>query len=104
MFDKYPSASSAAGYISGLFIAEAFRKAGAVNREKFIDALAGLTIDSPVGKVTIRDFDHQIMQPMFIGVTKKVAGYDFLIASEIETIPADQAIVPLDEVKKAREQ
>jgi len=104
MFDKYPSASSAAGYIAGLFIAEAFRKAGAVDREKFIDALAGLTIDSPVGKVTIRDFDHQIMQPMFIGVTKKAAGYDFLIAGEIETIPADQAIVPLDEVKKAREQ
>lgn len=104
MFDKYPSASSAAGYIAGLFIAEAFRKAGAVDREKFIDALAGLTIDSPVGKVTIRDFDHQIMQPMFIGVTKKVPGYDFLIAGEIETIPADQAIVPLDEVKKAREQ
>ena len=104
MFDKYPSASSAAGYIAGLFIAEAFRKAGAVDREKFIDALEGLTIDSPVGKVTIRDFDHQIMQPMFIGVTKKAAGYDFLIAGEIETIPADQAIVPLDEVKKAREQ
>ena len=104
MFDKYPSASSAAGYIAGLFIAEAFRKAGAVDREKFIDALAGLTIDSPVGKVTIRDFDHQNMQPMFIGVTKKAAGYDFLIAGEIETIPADQAIVPLDEVKKAREQ
>jgi len=33
-------ASSAAGYIAGLFIAEAFRKAGAVDREKFIDALA----------------------------------------------------------------
>ncbi len=76
-----------------------------MDREKFIDALAGLTIDSPVGKVTIREFDHQIMMPMFVGVTKKMSGYDdFLVAADIETIPADQAIVPLDEVKKAREQ
>ena len=104
-FDRLPSASSCAGYITGLFIAKAFEKAGAVDREKFIDALAGMTIDSPVGKVTIREFDHQIMLPMFVGVTKKMPGYDdFLVATDIETIPADQAIVPLDEVKKAREQ
>ena len=105
VYDRLPSASSCAGYIAGLYIAKAFEKAGAVDREKFIDALAGLTIDSPVGKVTIREFDHQIMMPMFVGVTKKMPGYDdFLVAADIETIPADQAIVPLDEVKKAREQ
>lgn len=104
-FGRLPSASSCAGYITGLFIAKAFEKAGAVDREKFIDALAGMTIDAPVGKVTIREFDHQIMMPMFVGVTKKMPGYDdFLVATDIETIPADQAIVPLEEVKKAREQ
>jgi branched-chain amino acid transport system substrate-binding protein len=101
-FDRYPTAGSFCGYISGLSIAKAFEKAGAVDREKFIDALAGLTMDSPVGKVTIRDFDHQIMLPMFVGVTKVVPGYDFLIAGDIETIPADKVITPLDEVKKAR--
>ena len=105
VFGKYPTAGSFCGYVSGLAMAKAFEKAGVVDREKFIDALAGLTIDSPVGKVTIREFDHQIMLPMFVGVTKKVPGYDeFLIAGDIETIPADQAIVPLEEVKKAREQ
>ena len=101
-FGRYPSAGSFYGYVSGLFIARAFEKAGAVDREKFIDALAGLTIDSPVGKVTIREFDHQIMLPMFVGVTKAAPGFDFLIVGEIETIPADQVIVPVDEVKKAR--
>jgi len=104
VYDKLPSASSCAGYIAGLFIAKAYEKAGKVDSEKFIDALEGLTIDSPVGKVKIREFDHQIMQPMFVGVTKIKPGYEFLVADQIETIPADQAIVPLDEVKKAREQ
>jgi hypothetical protein len=28
----------------------------------------------------MRACDHQAMLPMFMGVTKKVAGYDFLIA------------------------
>jgi len=104
VFNKYPTAGSFCGYISGLFIAKAFEKAGSVDREKFIDALAGLTADSPIGKLTVRDFDHQLMLPMFVGVTKTAPGYDFLIAGDIETIPADQVITPIDEVKKARGQ
>lgn len=104
VFDRQPSASSLAGYICGNLIALAYEKAGAVDREKFIDALAGLAYDSPVGKVTIREFDHQIMQPMFIGVTKNKPGLDFLVADDIETIPPEQVITPLEEVKKAREQ
>ncbi|MBW1919164.1 MAG: ABC transporter substrate-binding protein, partial [Deltaproteobacteria bacterium] len=36
------------GYITAKFIAEGFRRAGSLNKEKFIDALEGLKIDSPV--------------------------------------------------------
>lgn len=104
VFGRYPTAGAFCGYVAGHFIAQAFAKAGAVDREKFVDALAGLTIDSPVGKVTVRDFDHQIMLPMFVGVTKADPAYDFLIAGQIETIPADQVMMSVDDVKKAREQ
>ncbi len=104
VFHRYPTAGSFCGYISGIFIAKALEKAGSMDREKFIDALAGLTADSPIGKLTIRDFDHQLMLPMFVGVTKTAPGYDFLVAGDIETIPAEQVITPLDEVKKARGQ
>jgi len=103
VFGRYPTAGAFCGYVAGHFIAQAFAKAGAVDREKFVDALAGLTIDSPVGKVTVRDFDHQIMLPMFVGVTKADPAYDFLIAGQIETIPADQVMMSVDDVKKARE-
>lgn len=90
------------GYITAHFIAEAFRKAGALDREKFIDAMEGLTIDAPVGKVTMRACDHQAVLPIFMGVTKKVPEYDFLIASNIETLTGDEVMPSCEEIQKAR--
>jgi branched-chain amino acid transport system substrate-binding protein len=102
-YGRYPSAGSLVGHITALFVAKAFEKAGKVDKEKFIDALEGLSIDSPVGKLTIRKYDHQVMLPMFMGVTKRVPQYDFLIATDIETIPADVLMPSIEEIKKARE-
>jgi len=102
-YGRYPSAGSLVGHISALFIAKAFEKAGKIDTEKFIDALEGLSIDSPIGKLTIRAEDHQVMLPMFMGVTKQVPGYDFLIATDIQTIPAEALMPSIEEVKKARE-
>ena len=75
-----------------------------MDREKFINALEGLKIDSPVGQVEMRAFDHQAMLPMFMGVTKKVPEYPFLIASDIVTIPAKDVMPGIEEIKKARGQ
>jgi len=102
-FGRYPSFGSLVGFVTGQFIAKAYEKAGAVDTEKFIDAMEGMTVDSPIGKLTMRDFDHQLMLPMFMGVTKKVPGYDFLISTDIVTIPAEDAMPPVEEIKKLRE-
>ncbi len=59
------------GYALGQLVVKAFQKAGAVDREKFINAMEGLIVDSPVGKLEMRKCDHQLMLPMFFGVTKK---------------------------------
>ena len=91
------------GYITAYFIAEAFKKAGSLDKEKFIDALEGLTIDSPVGKVTMRACDHQVVLPMFLGVTKKVPEYNFLISTNIVTLPGKDVMPSCEEIKKARE-
>ena len=92
------------GWYTANFIAKAYEKAGKVDPEKFADALSGLTIDSPVGKLTVRQFDNQLMLPMFMGVTKKVPGYDFLIATDIVTIPAEEIMPSVEDIKKARSQ
>jgi branched-chain amino acid transport system substrate-binding protein len=75
-----------------------------MDKEKFIDALSGMKVDSPVGEIEMRAYDHQAMLPMYMGVTKKVPEYPFLIAGDIVTIPGKDAIPSVEEVKKARGQ
>jgi branched-chain amino acid transport system substrate-binding protein len=90
------------GYITAHFIAKAFRKAGSLNTEKFIDALEGLKVDSPVGAVEMRACDHQTVLPMFLGVTKKVPEYDFVISTDIMTLSGNEVMPTCEEIRKAR--
>ena len=90
------------GYNTANFIAEAFRKAGSVDKEKFIDALEGLKIASPAGQIEIRKCDHQVVYPMYLGVTKKSAKYGVVISTDIVTLTGDEVMPSCDEIKKAR--
>jgi branched-chain amino acid transport system substrate-binding protein len=101
-YGRYPAVGAVYGYMAANFFEKAYKKAGKVNTEKFIDAMEGLSIDTPVGEVTIRAYDHQATLPMFMGVTKKVPEYDFLIATDIVTIPGKDAMPTIEEIKKAR--
>jgi branched-chain amino acid transport system substrate-binding protein len=103
-YGREPKVGALYGYLAGQFITRALEKAGKMDREKFIDALSGLKVDSPIGEIEMRAFDHQAMLPMFMGVTKKVPQYPFLIASDIVTIPAKDLMPSIEEIKKARGQ
>ncbi len=101
-YGRWPGFCAFAGYVFGKFLIKAIKIAGSVDKEKVINAMEGLSINSPVGKVTMRAFDHQLMEPVFVGRTAKVPGYKFLIATNIVTIPAEEVIPPVEEIKKAR--
>jgi branched-chain amino acid transport system substrate-binding protein len=101
-YNRYPKVGALYGYVTAKFIVEGFKKAGTLDKEKFIDALEGLVIDSPVGKVELRKCDHQLILPMFFGRTKKVEGWNFLIATDIQTIPGKDYIPSCEEVLKLR--
>ncbi len=101
-YKRYPGSTALYGYITGSFIVKAYRKAKSVNTEKFIDALEGLVIDSPIGKLEMRACDHQVTLPMYYGVTKKVSGYDFLIGSDIITVPGKDYLPTCEEMVKTR--
>ena len=103
-YGRDPRVGALYGYLAGQFITKALQKAGKMDKEKFIDALSGMKVDSPIGEIEMRAFDHQAMLPMFMGVTKKVPQYPFLIASDIVTIPAKDLMPSIEEVKKARGQ
>ena len=103
-YSRKPAVGAVYGLLAAKFIFGAYKKAGKVDTEKLIDNVEGMWVDSPVGKVTMRAYDHQAMLPMFMGVTKKAAGYDFLIATDIVTIPGKDVMPSIEEIKKARKQ
>jgi branched-chain amino acid transport system substrate-binding protein len=59
-------------------------------------------VASPIGEVTVRAEDHQVMLPMFMGVTKKAPGEETLTATDIVVIPAAELMPSVEEIKKSR--
>ncbi len=92
------------GYNTAHFIAEAIKKARSLDREKFIDALEGLKINTPVGVVEMRACDHQAVLPLFLGTTKKTPQFEFLVATDISTLRGEDVMPTCDDIKKARGQ
>jgi branched-chain amino acid transport system substrate-binding protein len=90
-------------YMTAHFIAEAYRKAGKIDKEKFVDALEGLKVKSPVGgMVEMRKCDHQAVYPMHFGVTKKDPKHAFVTASEITTLKGEEVMPTCEEIAKSR--
>ena len=89
-------------YVTAHLIAKAFNRAGTIDREKFIDALEGLKVDSPVGEIEMRACDHQAVLPMYMGVTRKVPQYNFLISADIVNLSGKDVMPTCEEIKKVR--
>ncbi|WP_438264086.1 ABC transporter substrate-binding protein [Aquibaculum sediminis] len=66
-FDDYPRLGSVVGYAALHSIADAIETAGTAEVEAVIDALRGLTIDSPVGPITYRAIDQQSDMGAYVG-------------------------------------
>ena len=92
------------GYNTANFIAEAYKKAGSVDKEKFIDALEGLKIQSPVGRIEMRACDHQVILPMFLGATKVSPEQGFAVSSDIYTLRGVEVMPSCKEIMEARGQ
>jgi branched-chain amino acid transport system substrate-binding protein len=66
-FNDYPRQGSVVGYSAVKSIAAAMRKAKSTQAEKLVDAMSGLIVDTPFGKVTYRALDHQSTMGAFVG-------------------------------------
>ncbi|HJR04899.1 MAG TPA: ABC transporter substrate-binding protein [Methylomirabilota bacterium] len=84
--DEYPSSWAVQGYIGMQFLAEAIKKAGSTDSDKVSKALLGLTIDTPVGKQTIREKDHQANRGQLYGKTVKDPKFPFPIMKPVEYV------------------
>lgn len=64
----WPSYGALNQYVITYALKAAIEKAGAVDTEKIIGALEGMTLDTMVGKIPIRAYDHQAMMPTWYGL------------------------------------
>jgi branched-chain amino acid transport system substrate-binding protein len=97
-----PSFMAFHGYNTARFIAEAYKKAGAIDKEKFINALEGLKIDSPAGKIEMRACDHQVALPIYFGLSKLVPEYDFAIVTDVTTMAGKDVMPTCEEIMETR--
>jgi branched-chain amino acid transport system substrate-binding protein len=86
---EYAPSWAITGYIAVQFLAEAIQKAKSTDKMKVIKALEGLTINTPIGKQTMRAKDHQATRGQVWGTTAKVPEYPFPILRPVDYIPAD---------------
>ncbi|HKZ06694.1 MAG TPA: ABC transporter substrate-binding protein [Methylomirabilota bacterium] len=84
--DEYPSSWAIQGWIGMAFLAEAIKKANSTDADKVSKALLGLTIDTPIGKQTIREKDHQANRGQLYGKTVMDPKYPFAILKPVEYV------------------
>jgi branched-chain amino acid transport system substrate-binding protein len=105
MNNRLPTMPAFYGYTAAQFLAKGYQKAGKINTEKLIDALEGMTLPgTAIGDLQIRKCDHQLMLPVFYGMTKKVPEYkDHLVGVDIVTVPAGEGYPSCDEIAQLRQ-
>ena len=84
--DEYPSSWAVQGYIGVQFLTEAIKKANSTESDKVAKALLGLSVDTPVGKLTIREKDHQANRGQLYGKTVMDPKYPFPIMKPVEYV------------------
>jgi branched-chain amino acid transport system substrate-binding protein len=101
-YGDYPSAWAAEGYDGVYFLADAIKKAGSLDTDKVINALAGLTIEAPRGKATLRKQDHQLSCDFMVGESTFTKKYPFAITGNNKVFPANEVLYSIAEWEQAQ--
>ncbi len=101
-FDDYPRMGSIVGYNTLMAVAHMLARAKSTDTEKMVDAMEGLSFNSPFGTITFREIDHQSTMGAYVGRTalreNKGIMVDWKYADGKDYLPSD------DEVRKMRPQ
>jgi branched-chain amino acid transport system substrate-binding protein len=80
---EHPSSWPITGYVAMQFLVEGIKKAGSTDSDKVAKALLDLTIDTPIGKQTLRARDHQANRGQFWGKTVNDPKLGFATLKEV---------------------
>jgi branched-chain amino acid transport system substrate-binding protein len=79
--EEHPSSWPITGYIGMQILTAAIAKAGGTDSDKVSQAMLDITVDTPIGKQTIRAKDHQANRAQFWGKMTKDPKYPFAVMS-----------------------
>jgi len=92
----YPRQGSVVGYAAVYTVANAIRKAKSAQTEKLVEALKGLEMQTPFGRILWRPIDHQSTMGAYVGQLAKKGGKGVMVnwryADGAKYHPADQEI------------
>jgi branched-chain amino acid transport system substrate-binding protein len=88
-------------YNATLGLLEAIKKANSLDTDKIIAAWEKITLNTPVGTVSMNDYDHQLVVPIWWGTTKNVPEYSVVTANNM--VKYQQDVYPSkDEINTLR--
>lgn len=96
-YDTYPSYNAHGAYAAVKAYAAAASKAKSTDKEKVVDALSGLSINLPVGTVTIRPEDHQAITDGIWGKTAADPILPIRVLKPIRNFSGNDITPPLSE-------
>lgn len=95
-FGEHPKLGSIVGYMTAQSIAAVLEKAGSTETEAIRAAFAGLEVDTPAGRITYREIDHQSTMGAWVGTTalKDGAGVmvDWSYKDGADYLPSDEEV------------
>jgi len=99
-YKDYPRLGSVVGYSTVMSAVAAIKKAGSLDQDKLIAAMAGLPVSTPFGTATFRALDHQSTMGAYVGRIGLKDGKgvmtDWRFVDGKDALPSD------DEIKKMR--
>jgi branched-chain amino acid transport system substrate-binding protein len=97
----YPGLSIS-GYTTVYAMKQAMEKAGTTDIEKVIDALENLEIDTAVGKLLIRECDHQALWPFWVGKVAVSEEHPWPHITDAILLDPSEGYLSCEEVAEAR--
>jgi branched-chain amino acid transport system substrate-binding protein len=99
-FKDYPRLGSVVGYATIQSTVAAIKRAGSLDQEKLVDAMSGLTHDTPFGEITYRAIDNQSTMGAYVGQLDVKDGKGVMV--NWRYVDGKDALPPDDEVRKMR--
>jgi branched-chain amino acid transport system substrate-binding protein len=103
MVGFWPSYGAMNQYFILYALKSAVEKVGAVDTEKIINALEGMVLDTFVGKVPIRPYDHQALMPTWYGIMDFSPDLPFPHLVKIQGVTGEESDHTIDQIKQLRE-